>query len=54
MTKKQKIVAQAVANQRLEGLEVSKESQKIANEYVVGKITAKQAADKIRSRYGNI
>lgn len=54
VTKKQKIVTQAVANQRLEGLKVSKESQKISSEYVVGKITSKQAAKKIRSRYGNI
>jgi hypothetical protein len=50
--KRKKIVKQAVANERLEGLKVSKESQKIANNYVTGKVSAKKAAEKIRSRYG--
>jgi len=50
--KRKKIVKQAVANERLEGLKVSKESQKIANNYVTGKASAKQAAQKIRARYG--
>jgi len=46
------MVKQAVANERLEGLKVSKESQKIADNYVVGKVSAKDAARKIRARYG--
>ncbi len=50
--KRQNSVKQAVANERLEGLKVSKESQKIADNYVVGKVTAKEAAKKIRARYG--
>jgi len=50
--KRKMIVRQAVANERLEGLKVSKESQRIANNYVVGKASAKQAAQKIRARYG--
>lgn len=50
--KRQDIVKQAIANERLEGLKVSKESQKIADDYIVGKITAKEAAKKIRARYG--
>jgi hypothetical protein len=50
--KRKDIVKQAVANERLEGLKVSKESQKIADNYVVGKMTAKEAAKKIRARYG--
>ena len=50
--KKQKIVRQAIANERLEGLRVSVESQKIADTYVVGKVTSKVAAKKIRARYG--
>lgn len=50
--KRKKIVTQAIANERLEGLKVSKESQKIADNYVVGKASAKQAAEKIRARYG--
>ena len=39
--KRSDTVSQAEANQRLEGLKVSKESKKIANEYVVGKLSAK-------------
>lgn len=50
--KRKMIVKQAVANERLEGLKVSKESQKIADNYVVGKASAKQVAQKIRARYG--
>jgi hypothetical protein len=50
--KRKRIVEQAVANEKLEGLKVSKESQKIANTYVAGKASAKQAAEKIRARYG--
>lgn len=50
--KRKKIVKQAIANERLEGLKVSKESQKIANNYVAGKVSAKDAAKKIRARYG--
>jgi len=52
--KRKKIVKQAVANERLEGLKVSKESQKIAGNYIVGKASAKQAAEKIRARYGKL
>jgi hypothetical protein len=52
--KRKRIVEQAVANERLEGLKVSKESQKIVSSYVVGKASAKQAAAKIRARYGSL
>lgn len=47
-----KVVNRAVANERLEGLKVSKESRKIADNYIVGKASAKQVAKKIRTRYG--
>jgi len=50
--KRQNSVKQAVANERLEDLKVSKESRKIADNYVVGKVTAKEAGKKIRARYG--
>jgi hypothetical protein len=50
--KRKNTIKQAIANERLEGLTVSKESQKIADNYVVGKVTAKQVAKKIRARYG--
>lgn len=49
---REKIVSQAVANERLEGLEVSSEAQKITGDYVAGKISLKDAAKKIRARYG--
>ena len=48
---KKKIVHQAIANERLEGLHVSQESQSIAQKYVAGKISAKTAAEKIRANY---
>ena len=46
------IVKQAVANEKLEGLKVSQDSQKIAGNYIAGKASAKAAAAKIRLRYG--
>ena len=49
---RRKVVKQAVANEKLEGLKVSTESRKIADNYVAGKASAKQAATKIRARYG--
>lgn len=50
--KRAKNVDRAVANERLEGLKVSEDSRKIAGEYISGKASAKQAASKIRARYG--
>lgn len=50
--KRKKVVKQALANERLEGLKVSRDTQRIANGYVVGKISAAEAAKKIRARYG--
>jgi hypothetical protein len=50
--KRKKIVRQAVANERLEGLTVSKETLAIANNYIVGKMTVHEAAAKIRTRFG--
>jgi hypothetical protein len=50
--KRKNIVKQAIANERLEGLKVSEESKRIADNYIVGKVTAKEAAKKIRARYG--
>ena len=49
---RQQVVKQAIANERLEGLKVSKEAKKIANDYVACKLSAKEAATKIRARYG--
>ena len=47
-------IKQAIANERLEGLKVSRESKRIANNYVAGKASAKAAAAKIRARYGKL
>ena len=51
---REKVVKQAIANEKLEGLKVSREAQKIADNYVVGKASAKTVAAKIRARYGAI
>ena len=50
--KRKKVVEQAVANQKLESLKVSRETRKIADNYITGKASAKEAAAKIRARYG--
>lgn len=50
--KREKVVKQAIANEKLEGLEVSRETRKIADSYVTGRASAKAAASKIRARYG--
>ncbi|MCO5316460.1 MAG: antitoxin VbhA family protein [Solirubrobacterales bacterium] len=50
--KRRNTVRQAIANERLEGLKVSGESRKIAENYIVGKADAKQTAKQIRARYG--
>jgi hypothetical protein len=52
--KRGNIVRQAIANEKLEGLKVSRESRKIADSYIVGKASAKDAAAKIRARYGKL
>lgn len=52
--KRKNTVKQAIANERLEGLKVSKESKKIADNYITGKVSAKEAAKKIRARYGSL
>jgi hypothetical protein len=52
--KREKITKQAVANERLEGLKVSREARKIADSYITGKASAKSVAAKIRARYGNL
>lgn len=49
---REKSVKQAIANERLEGLRVSEVSKKIADNYIVGKVSAKEAAKKIRAKYG--
>ena len=49
---REKNVKQAVANEKLEGLEVSREARKIADNYIAGKASAKTVAAKIRARYG--
>lgn len=52
--RREKVVKQAIANERLEGLKVSSQTRKIADNYVTGKVSARQAAAKIRARYGAI
>ncbi|HUD07430.1 MAG TPA: antitoxin VbhA family protein [Candidatus Saccharimonadales bacterium] len=54
MKKRGNTVKQAIANEKLEGLKVSRKSRKIADNYVTGKATAKSVAAKIRARYGKL
>ena len=51
--KRADIVKRAIANQGLEGLVVSAESRKIADQYIAGAITATAAAKKIKTFYTN-
>ena len=52
--KRKNTVKQAIANEKLEGLQVSPEARKIADNYIAGKASAKSAAAKIRARYSNL
>jgi predicted house-cleaning NTP pyrophosphatase (Maf/HAM1 superfamily) len=52
--KRRKVVSQAIANEELESLVVSSETRKIADNYVVGKASAKAVAAKIKARYGAV
>lgn len=45
-------VRQAIANERLEGLSVSKDTQRVLDDYIVGKVSAKEAARQVFTRYG--
>lgn len=52
--KRENVVKQAIANEKLEGLKVSPEARKIADSYVTGKASASSVAAKIRARYGSL
>lgn len=54
ISRREKVVKQAIANEKLEGLQVSRETKKIADNYITGKVPAKVAAAKIRARYGTL
>ena len=45
-------VKQAVANENLEGLKISKKTEKTLDEYIAGKISAREAAQQVYARYG--
>ena len=45
-------VEQEIANQRLEGGEVSAATRKTMDDYIAGKMTAKEAAEQVYARYG--
>ena len=45
-------VKQAIANEKLEGLNISRNTKKTLDEYVAGKISAKEAAQQVYARYG--
>ena len=52
MQERREKVRQVIANERLEGLRISKNTRKIYDDYIVGKISAKEAAEQVFSRYG--
>jgi hypothetical protein len=52
VAERERVVVQAVANERLEGLAVSEDSKRIADRYIVGEASAAEVAAKIRERYG--
>lgn len=52
MEKRKEKVKQAIANEKLEGLNVSKNTKKTLDEYIAGKISAKEAAQQVYARYG--
>lgn len=45
-------VEDAIANEELEGLTMPLHTRKIMDDYVAGKVTAKEAAKQVYSRYG--
>jgi hypothetical protein len=49
---REKAVKNSVANERLEGLKISAETERLNGEYIAGKLTADQMADKVFARYG--
>ncbi len=52
MESRKEKVKQAIANEKLEGLNVSKSTKKTLDEYVAGKISAREAAEQVYARYG--
>ena len=45
-------VKQAIANEKLERLSISKSTRKTLDEYIAGKLSAKEAAQQVYTRYG--
>lgn len=45
-------VKQAIANEKLEALSISKNTKKTLDNYIAGKVSAKEAANQVYSRYG--
>lgn len=52
MERRKEKVKQAIANEKLEGLNISKRTKKTLDEYIAGKISAKEAAEQVYARYG--
>ena len=46
-------VKQAIDNERLEGLKISRPTKETLNEYIAGKISAKEVAEQVYARYRN-
>lgn len=52
MERRKEKVKQAIANERLEGLNISKDTKKTLDNYIAGKVSAKEAAEQVFARYG--
>lgn len=52
MEQRKEKVKQAIANENLEGLNISKSTKKTLDEYIAGKISAQEAARQVYTRYG--
>ena len=52
MEKRKEKVKQAIANERLEGLWVSKDTKRTLDDYIAGKVSASEAAEQVFARYG--
>lgn len=52
MEERRKKVEQAIANEKLEGLNVSFATRKVMDDYIAGKMTAAEAAEQVNARYG--
>lgn len=52
MEERKEKVKQAITNEKLEHLSISKSTKKTLDNYVAGKVSAREAAEQVFARYG--